>query len=102
MVIDAGNHLGAAVHLYEIFTVADLDRARDVALDLSGWGRRFVFYQPRNFAFWGYLALVGIGVRDLQEAPETIHDTLMCLLKTHEDRARFKPEVTARLLGKVA
>jgi hypothetical protein len=26
----------------------------------------------------------------------------MCLLKTHEDRARFKPEVTARLLGKVA
>ena len=21
-----------------------------------------VFYQPRNFAFWGYLALVGIGV----------------------------------------
>jgi protease PrsW len=43
-------------------TLADLDRARDVALDLSGWGRRFVFYQPRNFAFWGYLALVGIGV----------------------------------------
>ncbi|MDT5319062.1 MAG: protease PrsW, partial [Mycobacterium sp.] len=43
-------------------TLADLDRGRDVALDLSGWGRRFVFYQPRNFAFWGYLALVGIGV----------------------------------------
>jgi RsiW-degrading membrane proteinase PrsW (M82 family) len=42
--------------------LADLDRARDVALDLSGWGRRFVFYQPRNFAFWGYLGLVGIGV----------------------------------------
>lgn len=40
---------------------ADLDRARDVALDLSGWGRRFLLYQPRNFAFWGYLALVGIG-----------------------------------------
>ena len=43
-------------------TLPELDRARDVALDLSGWGRRFVFYQPRNFAFWGYLALVGIGV----------------------------------------
>jgi protease PrsW len=43
-------------------TLTDLDRARDVALDLSGWGRRFVFYQPRNFAFWGYAALVGIGV----------------------------------------
>lgn len=43
-------------------TLADLDRARDVALDLSGWGKRFSFYQPRNCAFWGYLALVGIGV----------------------------------------
>jgi protease PrsW len=42
-------------------TRPDLDHARDVALDLSGWGRRFVFYQPRNFAFWGYLMLVGIG-----------------------------------------
>lgn len=42
-------------------TLADLDRARDVALDLSGWGRRFSFYQPRNFAFWGYLLLVGMG-----------------------------------------
>ncbi len=43
-------------------TVADLDRARDIALDLSGWGRPFTFYQPRNCAFWGYLMLVGIGV----------------------------------------
>ena len=43
-------------------TIADLDRARNVALDLSGWGRRFVFYQPRNFAFWGYLVLVGTGI----------------------------------------
>jgi RsiW-degrading membrane proteinase PrsW (M82 family) len=42
--------------------IADLDRARDIALDLSGWGRRFTFYQPRNFAFWGYLALVGTGM----------------------------------------
>ncbi|HEY8338119.1 MAG TPA: MoxR family ATPase [Tardiphaga sp.] len=47
-------------------------------------------------------ALVGLDVRDLHDAPETVQDTLMCLLKTHEDRARFKPEVTARLLGKVA
>jgi protease PrsW len=42
-------------------TLADLDRTRDIALDLSGWGRRFSFYQPRNFAFWGYLLLVGMG-----------------------------------------
>jgi hypothetical protein len=43
-------------------TVADLDRARDVALDLSGWGRNFHFYQPRNLAFWGYSLLVTTGV----------------------------------------
>ena len=47
-------------------------------------------------------ALVGLEVRDLHEQPEIVHDTLMCLLKTREDRARFKPEVTQRLLGKVA
>ncbi|BBX48767.1 PrsW family intramembrane metalloprotease [Mycobacterium cookii] len=43
-------------------SLAELDRARDEALDLSGWGRRFVFYQPRNLAFWAYLGLVGIGI----------------------------------------
>jgi MoxR-like ATPase len=47
-------------------------------------------------------ALVGLDVRDLHDAPETVHETLMCLLKTQEDKARFKPELTARLLGKVA
>jgi MoxR-like ATPase len=47
-------------------------------------------------------ALVGIDVRDLREAPEAVHDTLMCLLKTREDRARVTREVTQRLLGKVA
>jgi protease PrsW len=44
-----------------VTTLADLDRGREIALDLSGWGRRFSFYQPRNVAFWGYLLLVGIG-----------------------------------------
>ncbi|MBI5132336.1 MAG: MoxR family ATPase [Rhodopseudomonas palustris] len=47
-------------------------------------------------------ALVGLDVRDLHDAPETVHETLTCLLKTHEDKAKFRPEVTARLLGKVA
>jgi protease PrsW len=42
-------------------TIGELDRARDVALDLSGWGRSFRFYQPRNLAFWGYLVLVATG-----------------------------------------
>ena len=31
-------------------------------------------------------ALVGLDVRDLHDAPETVHETLMCLLKTHEDK----------------
>jgi hypothetical protein len=31
-----------------------------------------------------------------------VHETLMCLLKTHEDKARMGREVTERLLGKVA
>src|SRR6201995_2633615 len=47
-------------------------------------------------------ALVGLDVRDLHDAPETVHETLVCLLKTHEDRARVTGEVTQRLLGKVA
>jgi len=47
-------------------------------------------------------ALVGLDVRDLHDAPETVHETLVCLLKTREDRARVTPEVTQRLLGRVA
>lgn len=47
-------------------------------------------------------ALVGLDIGNLQDAPETVQETLVCLLKTHEDRARVTPEVTQRLLGKVA
>src|SRR6516164_3262767 len=47
-------------------------------------------------------ALVGIGVKDLRESPETVHETLMCLVKTHEDKSRLSREVADRLLGKVA
>jgi hypothetical protein len=47
-------------------------------------------------------ALVGLGVANLHDAPETVHETLRCLLKTREDRARLTLEVSARLLGKVA
>ena len=39
---------------------------------------------------------------DLLEVPETVYETLMCLLKTHEDKSRMTREVTERLLGKVA
>jgi MoxR-like ATPase len=47
-------------------------------------------------------ALVGLDVRDLHDSPEIVHETLMCLLKTHEDKSRVTREVTERLLGKVA
>src|SRR5690348_5163317 len=33
-------------------------------------------------------ALVGLDVRDLHDAPETVHETLMCLLKTQEEIGR--------------
>jgi MoxR-like ATPase len=47
-------------------------------------------------------ALVGLGVPSLHADPQTVHQTLRCLLKTQEDRARLTPEVAGRLLGKVA
>ena len=36
------------------------------------------------------------------QEPEAVHETLICLLKTQEDRSRLTREVTERLLGKVA
>src|SRR5215831_14552022 len=47
-------------------------------------------------------ALVGLDIRDLHDDSEAVQETLMCLLKTQEDKARLTREVTARLLGKVA
>src|SRR5262249_23502861 len=47
-------------------------------------------------------ALVGLDVRDLHDAPESVQETLMCLLKTQEDKVRVTREVAARILGKVA
>jgi len=47
-------------------------------------------------------ALVGLDVRDLHDAPETVHETLMCLVKTQEDKSRLTREVAERILGKVA
>jgi MoxR-like ATPase len=46
--------------------------------------------------------LAGVAAHDLRQEPEIVHETMMCLLKTHEDRARVTREVTERLLGKVA
>src|SRR5579859_3977453 len=46
--------------------------------------------------------LAGLEIHDLRQEPEAVHETMICLLKTHEDRARVTREVSERLLGKVA
>ena len=46
--------------------------------------------------------LAGLDVHDLQAEPEVVYDTMICLIKTHEDRARLSREVSDRILGKVA
>lgn len=47
-------------------------------------------------------ALAGLGVDDLRAEPETVFETMMCLVKTAEDKSRMTREVSDRLLGKVA
>jgi MoxR-like ATPase len=47
-------------------------------------------------------ALLGLGVRDLSAEPEVVLDSLLCLLKTHEDQQALAREVVQRVLGKVA
>ena len=46
--------------------------------------------------------LAGLGVEDMRQEPEIVHDTLIAILKTHEDRTRVSRQTTERLLGKVA
>ncbi len=46
--------------------------------------------------------LAGLGVHDLRQEPEAVYDTMICLLKTNEDRSAVTREVSDRLLGKVA
>lgn len=46
--------------------------------------------------------LAGLEIRHLRDEPETVHETLMCLIKTAEDKSRMTREVNDRLLGKVA
>jgi MoxR-like ATPase len=47
-------------------------------------------------------ALLGLGARELAADPEAVLDSLLCLLKTHEDQQALAREVVQRLLGKVA
>ena len=46
--------------------------------------------------------LADLDIHDLRAEPEVVYDTMICLLKTHEDRARLSREVSDRILGKVA
>ena len=46
--------------------------------------------------------LFGLELHDLRQEPEAIYETMICLLKTQEDRARLTRDVSERLLGKVA
>ena len=46
-------------------------------------------------------ALLGFGVNDLGDNPQAVFDSLACLLKTREDRARIDPAVVQRLVEKV-
>src|SRR5258707_7943338 len=46
--------------------------------------------------------LAGLELHDLRQEPEAVYETMICLLKTHEDRARLTREVSERILGKVA
>jgi MoxR-like ATPase len=47
-------------------------------------------------------ALHGLGLKSLDGNNDAVQQTLLCLLKTNEDRKRVSSEVSARLLGKVA
>ena len=47
-------------------------------------------------------ALVGLGISGPRVSPQDVHASLVCLLKTEADRKSVTPEVSARLLGKVA
>ncbi len=47
-------------------------------------------------------ALVGLDITGLQDDPETVHQTLLCLLKTREDRDAIPLAVFERLAGAAA
>jgi MoxR-like ATPase len=46
--------------------------------------------------------LAGLDIKNIREEPELIHETLLCLIKTSEDKSRISREVSDRLLGMVA
>jgi MoxR-like ATPase len=47
-------------------------------------------------------ALVGLGIKDLRDEPELLYETLLCLLKTQQDRGRVAPVLAERLAAAAA
>ena len=47
-------------------------------------------------------ALAGLGVHELKSSPEAVYESLLCLIKTAEDKSRLTREVSDRILAKVA
>ncbi len=47
-------------------------------------------------------SLAGLDISHLRDEPELVHETLMCLVKTAEDKSRMTRQVSDRLLGRVA
>lgn len=47
-------------------------------------------------------ALAGLDISSLEGNLERVHETLLCILKTNEDRQRISPEVSARIIGRAA
>lgn len=62
--------------------VVQLNARRAEAIEQSGWGRSFRFVQPRNAAFWTFVAMVGAGVVFWTES-----------LVTEAGNARFGPAI---------
>jgi MoxR-like ATPase len=45
--------------------------------------------------------LAGLNLHGVADDPEAVYDTLACLLKTHEDRAKLRPEVIRRMVDAI-
>ncbi len=74
---------GQVVAFIQQLRRADLEKKPGVAETLD-WAR----------------ALMGIGIRSIDENPEALRHTLLCLLKTRSDRDAMVPEVVDRLVAK--
>ena len=73
-----------------------------LGLDLGGTNVKAGVIDERGGIRAHVSVSTGSSPADLSAEPDVVHATLLALLKTHEDRARISPEVTARLAGRAA